>query len=112
MEQRTFPRFPIDGTVRFTSDAVKGEGRLLNLSLGGGAIESQVAVSRGDYLKLQIQLPGQATPLEIDLAPVRWVEGKAFGVEFITMQPPAKQTLDRCVAELDKLFHEQAAHHQ
>jgi hypothetical protein len=112
MEQRTFPRFPIDGTVSFTSDAVKGEGRLLNLSLGGGAIESQVAVSRGDYLKLQIQLPGQATPLEIDLAPVRWVEGKAFGVELITMQPPAKQTLDRCVAELDKLFHEQAAHPQ
>jgi len=94
------------------SDAVKGEGRLLNLSLGGGAIESPVAVSRGDYLKLQIQLPDQATPLEIDLAPVRWVEGKTFGVEFITMQPSAKHTLNRCVAELDKLFHEQASPHQ
>ncbi len=71
---------------------------------GGGAIESVVAVSRGEYLKLQINLPDQATLLGIDLAPVRWVDGKAFGVEFISMQPSAKDTLNRCVAELDELL--------
>jgi hypothetical protein len=81
MEQRKYPRFPINCTVTFTSDVAKGEGRVLNLSLSGGAIESEVAVSRGEYLKLQIKLPDQATPLEIDLAPIRWVDGKAFGVE-------------------------------
>lgn len=75
----------------------KGEGRVLNLSLGGGAIESAAAVSRGEYLKLQIKLPDQATLFEIDLAPVRWVDGKAFGVEFISMQPPAKKMLNRYV---------------
>lgn len=51
-------------------------------------------------------------PLEIDLAPVRWVDGKAFGVEFISMQPQAKNTLNRCVDELDKLLHKHAAQTQ
>jgi hypothetical protein len=112
MEDRKYPRFPINCTVTFTSDSAKGEGRVLNLSLGGGAIESEVAVSRGEYLKLQIKLPDQAMPLEIDLAPVRWVEGKAFGVEFISMQPTAKNTLNRCVDELNKLLHKHAAQTQ
>ena len=100
------------GTVTFTSDAAKGEGRVLNLSLGGGAIESEVAGSRGEYLKLQFKLPDQATLLEIDLAPVRWVDGKAFGVEFISMQPPAKDTLNRCVAELEILLQKHASQNQ
>jgi len=112
MEQRKYPRFPINCTVTFTSDATKGEGRVLNLSLGGGAIESEVAISRGEYLKLQIKLPDQPTLLEIDLAPVRWVDGKAFGVEFISMQPQAKDMLNQCVAELDKLLQTQASHNQ
>ena len=43
MEQRKYPRFPINCTVTCTSDAAKGEGRVLNLSLSGGAIESEVA---------------------------------------------------------------------
>ena len=41
MEERKYPSFPIDCTVTFMSDAVKGEERVLNLSLGGGAIESE-----------------------------------------------------------------------
>jgi PilZ domain len=45
MEQRKYPRFPINWTVTFTIDAAKVEGRVLNLSLGGGAIESEVAIS-------------------------------------------------------------------
>jgi hypothetical protein len=112
VKERKYPRFPINCTVTFTSDAVKGEGRVLNLSLGGGAIESEVAVPRGEYLKLQIKLPDQATLLEIDLAPVRWVDGKAFGVEFISMPLPAKDTLNRCVTELDKLLDEPASQNQ
>jgi len=112
VKERKYPRFPINCTVTFTSEAAKGEGRVLDLSMGGGAIESEVAVSRGEYLKLQIKLPDQATLLEIDLAPVRWVDGKTFGVEFISMQPPAKDTLNRCVDELDKLFHVHASQNE
>lgn len=112
MNQRKYPRFPINCTVTFTSEATKGEGRVLNLSLGGGAIESEEVVSRGEYMKLQIKLPNQPTLLGIDLAPVRWVNGKAFGVEFISMQPPAKDMLNQCVAELDKLVETQASQNQ
>lgn len=70
MEQRKYPRFPINCTVTFTSDATKGEGHVLNLSLSGGAIESEVAASRGEYLKLQMKLPDQARTLP-------WTPGKS-----------------------------------
>ena len=63
-------------------------------------------------MKLQIKLPNQPTLLGTDLAPVRWVDGKAFGIEFISMQPQAKDMLNQCVAELDKLFQTQASQNQ
>src|SRR6476620_9929838 len=88
MEQRKFQRFSDNSHVVFSSDTVKGEGRLENLSLGGAAILSDLGIARGEYLALKITFPTQAAVIEIELAPVRWVKPGRFGVEFIRKAPP------------------------
>ena len=49
MEQRKFQRFSDNSHVVFTSETLKGEGRLENLSLGGAAILTDIAIARGEY---------------------------------------------------------------
>lgn len=71
IEQRKFQRFSDNSLVAFSSETIKGEGRLENLSLGGAAVLSDVAISRGEYLTLTITLPTQAGAIEVELAPVR-----------------------------------------
>ena len=93
MDDRKHPRFPIAGSVTFSSGATRGEGRLDNLSREGAAIVSETLVPRGDYLTLTITLPNQKDPIEADLAPVRWVRGHQFGVEFIRIRPASQQAL-------------------
>lgn len=102
MEQRKFQRFSDNSLVAFSGETVKGEGRLDNLSLGGAAILSDIAISRGEYLTLTITFPTQACAIEIELAPVRWVKDGSFGVEFIRIAPGSQQQLKQYLDTLDE----------
>jgi c-di-GMP-binding flagellar brake protein YcgR len=101
IEQRKFRRFSDNSLVAFSNDTVKGEGRLENLSLGGAAVLSDVAISRGEYLTVMITFPTQAAAIEIELAPVRWVKEGSFGVEFIRIAPGSQQRLKQYLDNLE-----------
>ena len=101
MEARKFQRFSDHSHVAFSSETVKGEGRLENLSLGGAAILSDLTIARGEYFALRITFPTQATAIEIELAPVRWVMPGSFGVEFIRIAPSSQQHLKQYLLTLE-----------
>ena len=101
MEQRKFQRFADNSHVVFTSDTVKGEGRLENLSLGDAAILSDLAIARGEYLALKVTFPTQAATIKIELAPVRWIKPGSFGVEFIRIAPGSRRRLRDYLATLE-----------
>jgi hypothetical protein len=101
MEQRKFQRFSDNSRVSFSSETVKGEGRLENLSLGGAAISSDLPLSRGEYLAMKITFPTQAAAIDVEVAPVRWVKVGSFGVEFIRMTPGAQERLKDYLAVLE-----------
>lgn len=99
MEQRKVQRFSDNSLVTFSGETAEGEGR--NLSLGGAAVLSDVAIPRGEYLTLTITFPTQAGAIEIELAPVRWVKDGSFGVEFIRIAPGSQQRLKQYLAMLE-----------
>ena len=88
--------------MMFASETLNGEGRLENLSFGGAAILSDIAIPRGEYLSLTVALPAQAGTVEIELAPVRWVKEGSFGVEFIRIAPESQQRLKQYLAALEE----------
>ena len=102
MEQRKFQRFSDSSLVTFSSETVRGDGRLDNLSLGGAAILSDTKISRGDYLSLAIQLPALEDAIEVELAPVRWVKDSSFGVEFIRIASGPQQRLKQYIDTLEE----------
>lgn len=99
--QRKFQRFSDNSHVVFSGESVEGEGRLDNLSLGGAAILSEIAISRGEYLALKITFPTQAAAIEVELAPVRWIKEGSFGVEFIRLGPGSQQRLKQYLDTLE-----------
>ncbi len=101
MEQRKYQRFTDSSVVTFANENLRGEGRLDNLSLGGAAILSNMAISRGEYLTVTITFPGQAGAIEIELAPVRWIKEGSFGVEFIRMAPESQHLLKQYLTTLE-----------
>lgn len=110
MELRKYPRvqvpspFPlsfsrVEVPVSFSGDR-EGNGVVSNLSMKGCKVESEATVEPGDHISLSLTLPGDESPLVIELATVRWAGERHFGLEFISMWPAAETRLRHLVHAL------------
>ena len=96
-DRRQHARHPVSFPVDYIGGVI-GCGQAADLSPLGCAIASDTPVPVQTYLKIQLSLPGGATPLEIELAVVRWSYGSLFGVEFIAFGELQKARLRRFLA--------------
>ena len=78
------------------------QGTTLNLSRGGGAIESEEMVQAGESVSLQIIAPGQSTAILVELAKVCWATSREFGVEFLVILDDSKERMNDFLIEVAK----------
>ena len=76
----------VDGT-----NGVKGITN--NLSLGGCRINGNLAVRRGQHLTVRLHLPGEESPIVVERAAVRWVDGEDFGLQFVSLPSGERERL-------------------
>jgi hypothetical protein len=76
------------------------EGTLVDISIRGCAIKSNVALHKGNILRLQIRLTDQEPPIEIDIASVRTVTGRRIGLEFVKTRHEEETRLRRLLLTL------------
>ena len=74
-----------------------GEGKIINLSAVGCAIETDQPPLEGQNVALRLMLPDQHESLPIDKAHVRWVHGNLAGVEFVEVECAANLRLHNFV---------------
>lgn len=95
--RRKFPRFAMHCPIALLTEGVTlGDGLCYDLSSGGCAFESAAPVGKDHYVSLHLYLPDHrdpTTPLNVELAAVRWLVQKRFGAEFITMPSGDQQRL-------------------
>ncbi|HWF62560.1 MAG TPA: PilZ domain-containing protein [Nitrospira sp.] len=72
----------------------EGTGLMLDLSRGGGLLESPFLFLPGLSLELRIYVPGLEWPLMIDGADVQWVSEQTAGLAFVRIRETEQQRLD------------------
>lgn len=77
----------------FGDGEFEGEATVLDISTNGCRATSSIEIKAGLSLKLSIFLQDQQWPVRIDEAVVRWVEGQAFGLEFVGIRPAQRERL-------------------
>ncbi|WHZ23487.1 MAG: hypothetical protein OJF47_002599 [Nitrospira sp.] len=100
MELRSSTRVTVTYPVRLLSDALTGQGTVINLSLPGCAVRTDLPVKPGDYLELQVMAPDQARPLTVGLAKVRWAAHQKVGIEFIRVRRDDQSRIQRLIGRL------------
>jgi hypothetical protein len=83
VQPRCRPRVPVGYPASLQSDAGAGEGILLDLSPTGCKIRSDIALSAGSYLALQIAVAHEPIPLAVEVSVVRWCKDGHLGIEFL-----------------------------
>ena len=93
MDRREFARVSVELPASFSGSGVSGGGLLSTLSTRGCMIVTDELLQRGTTVALQIQLPDPYTPLKVDLAEVRWADGRDAGLEFLRLRLEEKRRL-------------------
>jgi hypothetical protein len=102
MDQRECARVAVELAVSFSGSGVSGGGLVSGLSMRGCTIVTDELIQRGTTVALHIQLPEQYTPLKVDLAEVRWADGREAGLEFLRLRLEEKQRLQRFINGLKR----------
>jgi PilZ domain-containing protein len=100
-EHRLFVQYPVD----FLGTQGVGQGRLVSLSAGGGAIESGTAVPRGTVLTLRVHASSFPQPIAVDQAVVTWTAGDGFGLQFLSLGTRDEARLTQLIADLRQDSH-------
>lgn len=102
-ELRRHPRVPlhapvplvfafVDVPTSVSSDRV-GNGTMTNLSMKGCQVHSDAPIQKGDHVSLRLHASQRDVPVFIEMATVRWTQGHAFGLEFISLWPADEAVL-------------------
>lgn len=84
----------------FGDDDFEGEATVLDVSTNGCSAESSVEVKVGMLLKLSLFLPDFKWPLRVDQAIVRWIDGKQFGLEFISIRLAQRERMRNLIMKV------------
>ena len=101
-EKRQQPRFTSQFRSTISGGQGEGQGRTLDLSVGGCMIETDLPVVVGASFECRIYVPGLDWPLRIDEAQVRWVKGNTFGIQFVKIRSGEEAKLRQVIATLDE----------
>jgi hypothetical protein len=101
MDLRRHQRFPVHFHSVFSGPTLsESVGTIVNLSESGCCVHTDSQVYTGIQLALHLHVPGEASPIQIEQAAVRWNRGRELGVGFITVAPPHQARLDHVLARL------------
>lgn len=97
MDQRKYPRKQVRLSGSLRGEAPFADGTLEDLSRGGCAFQCESTLQIGNFLELEIRLPGEEPPLKIEVAVVRWAKSQRFGLEFLRIHAREKERIRELV---------------
>jgi hypothetical protein len=80
-------RYTVEYGGSFAGEEMTAQGVILDLSSEGCRARTALTFTKGEYLRVLIDVPRYEKPLHVPLAVIRWANGNDFGVEFIQMEP-------------------------
>lgn len=100
-DARKVRRFAVQLPSTFGENGKHEVGTVLNLSAQGCAMTAEKIPAVSTYISLQIDFLNGRTPVDVELAGVRWISGARCGLEFIRISPEMLGRLRSFVALLE-----------
>ena len=101
MDLRRYQRFPVSfQSVLSSTSRNEWAGTVVNLSKGGCLIETNAKVFAGMQVSLRLQIAGEASPILVTRAGIRWNRANLVGVGFIAVESPHRERLDQILEQL------------
>ncbi len=102
MVTRKCKRFPISmPSTLVQKDKFRFKGSVRDISVRGCRVESVISPFTGMQVSIILHIVGEANPLTIENAAIRWCGSAGIGMEFLTVSKPEQDRLNRIVQQLE-----------
>jgi len=99
-DRREYERLPVNFSATFAAGAVRGAGTVLDISMGGCSFSTEAPLEDGNLLYLELQLPNQATPVDVEVAALRSFRTTHASVEFLRFERGERERLQEFIRGL------------
>jgi len=99
-DRREYERIEMKFPVSFFGQDIKGEGIVINVSMGGCTLQTPAEVETGALLNVSLQISKDVPPVIVDAGAVRNVRNGIIGVEFLLWQQSERERLQLFVRGL------------
>lgn len=99
-DQREYDRLSMNFPVAFRGDQFKGDGKVLNISMGGCSFTTTSKLAKSAIVRLELKVSNDAAPVIVDAAVLRHWHNQIAGVEFIQWQQSERERLQLFVRGL------------
>ncbi|HLZ34628.1 MAG TPA: PilZ domain-containing protein [Nitrospira sp.] len=82
-------------------DKFRHNGSIRDLSAKGCRVESLISPFTGMQVTLLLHIPGEAAPIMIENAAVRWCGSQGIGIEFLIIAQQEQERLGRLIKQLE-----------
>jgi hypothetical protein len=100
IDKRQYDRFTVSVPALLLSDLGRGEGTVVDLSMGGCGMETGVPLQTGALVQLELSQEAGEKPILVESAVVRSVRNKFVGLQFLRLQPEDELRLSQFVHSL------------
>jgi len=109
IELRKHPRMPAPSSALmsfrrlvvsvYDETESEGEATLLDLSVGGCRIQSDIALTLGKEYSLILQLSRDNRPIRVETAVVRWLKDGTYGLKFMVLHSQEEIRIKELIKE-------------
>ena len=99
-DRREYDRVEMNFPVSFFGQDIKGEGIVINVSMGGCSVRTDAKVETGAIINLSLYISKDVPPVVIDAAMVRNARAGTIGLEFLLWQQSERERLQQFVRGL------------
>jgi len=102
MVTRKFKRYPVSlNSTLVHKDQFRHKGAIRDLSTKGCRVDSLLSPFTGMQVTLLLHVPGEAAPITIENAAIRWCGSQGIGMEFLVVAQPDEARLGRIIQQLE-----------
>lgn len=99
-DRREYERLPVNLTTTFTIGTVRGQGVVKDISMAGCSLGTETYLEVGDILHIELQLPNQTDPVDIEAAILRSAYSNHARIEFLRFESSNRERLQHYIREL------------
>jgi len=99
-DRREYERLTVNLGATIVAGTIRGQGTITDISMAGCSLRTEIPLEAGNLVYMELQLPDQADPIEVEVAALRNIASNHASVEFLQFERGERERLRHFIRKI------------